>query len=258
MNIVLIGSGNMATQLGKAWTASGDHQIVQVYNRTQANAEALACALNTHYTSNIGDILTDADIYLIAVSDSSIRTIADLLPEGLKGIILHCSGATSIDELSRFKNYGVIYPVQSISKTVDISFKQVPIGIEFNNETIKNNLFNLIDSISDKAFSCSSDQRLAIHISAVFANNFSNALFQISKDILDQHHLDFDLIRPIILETAKKVQNHFPEAVQTGPAIRNDKITMKKHLDFISSNQDWQSIYQKISALIAKRTNNNS
>ncbi len=255
MKIVLIGSGNIATHLGKAFSDAG-HQIVQVYSKTLANADALANVLDSEAIDNLNQIDLDSDLYLVAVTDSAISHVADAIPKNLKGIVAHCSGATDISVLKDFNQHGVIYPVQSFSKDKKLDLSHTPFGIETNTELNYDILLGLAGQVSDYVFKCNTKQRLALHISAVFANNFSNALFQISYDLLEEHELSFDLIRPIILETAEKVQNHIPKDVQTGPALRNDNSTMLTHFNFISSHPDWQLIYQKISDLIIKTREN--
>jgi len=253
MKVILIGSGNVATQLGKSLVALGNHQIVQVYSRTLAHAQALAHVLNCPYTSNIDAIAEDADLYLLLVNDSAIAEVVEQLPATWKGIVAHCSGATAIDVLAKFQQYAVIYPVQSFSKEVNINIAEVPFGIEAHSAETQALLISSWSTMSSQVFDCSTEQRLALHTAAVFANNFSNALFQVAYDLLEEHHLSFDLIKPIILKTAEKVQKNIPQDVQTGPAIRNDKISMEKHLQFLSRHPDWQLIYQKISDLITKR-----
>ena len=257
MNCVLIGSGNVATHLGKALTVLGIN-ITQVYSKTLANAKLLAEVLSARAINDLDQLDKTADIYLLALSDQAIPQLIPQIPKNLPGIVLHCSGATDMDILSGFDRYGVIYPVQSFSKELAVDLSRTPFGVEANNSQVYTLLTAIISKISTKVFPCSSSQRLAIHTAAVFANNFSNAMFQIAEELLNQHQLPFDLIRPIIKETADKVQLHSPKQVQTGPAIRNDKITMDSHLEFISSHPDWQSIYQKISDLIAKTNGNNS
>ena len=257
MKIVLIGSGNIATHLGKAFADAG-HQIMQVYSHTIANAHALAIALSSEGIADLKDINQGADFYLLAVSDHVLSEVVDSLPKEITGVVAHCSGGTDISLLSQFKSYGVIYPIQSFSKHKDLDLHHTPFAVEANNTNSYELLYGLASEISDHVFQCNSQQRLALHVSAVFANNFSNALFQIAFELLKAHDLSFDLIRPIIRETAEKVQNHEPKDVQTGPAVRNDKTTMSTHFNFISSHPDWQLIYQKMSDLIIKTRENNS
>ncbi|MCS4225184.1 Rossmann-like and DUF2520 domain-containing protein [Sphingobacterium sp. BIGb0165] len=252
MNIVILGSGNAATHFGQAFQELG-HRIVQIYSKTKANADALAFALHCPSTDQLSQLQRDADLYLIAVSDQAIPTLVETIPQDLNGIVVHCSGATDLNVLERFKNAGVIYPPQSLSKNKIIDFSAIPFCVEGNNEGNTTVLLQLAHTFSTRSIYCNSKQRLAIHLSSVMVNNFSNILYQFAHELLEEHNLSFDLVRPIILETAEKVQNHVPITVQTGPAIRGDEATQQKHLKFISNKPDLQQIYQLLSRQITKR-----
>lgn len=258
MRVVLIGSGNLATQLGHAFCRSGDH-VVQVWSRSIAHANVLAGQLSARATNDWNEVDIDADLYLLLISDAAIQEAAHRLRHlGVQQLVLHCSGATDLQTISNFTNYGVLYPVQSFSKELPIDFQQIPLGIEANSSETHREVRKIARKLSDQVFDCNSEQRLALHISAVFVNNFSNALFQISYDLLARHQLPFDLLGTILQETANKAQHHVPIDVQTGPAVRDDRSTLEKHLKFLSSDPDWQLIYQKLSDLISKRKANNS
>ena len=258
MSIVVIGSGNLATQLAIALQKSG-HPITQVWSRQLAHAEDLARQLSTDATDNWEHIDRNADFYVLPVSDRAITEVAQrLMPTNPDALILHCSGATDMNVLSRFKNFGVLYPVQTFSKHIPIDFKHIPIGIEGNRPEAYAALASIANALSARVFDCDSKQRLALHVSAVFANNFTNALLQTASDILAQHQLPFDILTPIIEETVEKAITHHPIKVQTGPAVRDDQVTLEKHLNFLSPHPEWQLIYQKISDLIKKRKENNS
>ena len=252
MNIVIVGSGNIATHLAKALYAS-QHTITQVYSRTLANAQALANVLSSSAIDNLAEIKKTADLYLIAVSDSAIEDIISELPNALQGIVVHTSGATDIKLLDIFFKYGVIYPPQSINKEIQTDISSIPFGIEANKPEIFDSLMALMQPIAPKSFDCNSKQRLALHLSAVLVNNFSNALFEMAHDILIQEGLDFELLKPIILETATKVQHTLPYATQTGPACRGDHNTIDKHLQFLSQSPEVSKIYQLLTDFIIKR-----
>ena len=253
MKIVILGSGNVATHVGIAIRNLG-HEILQVYSRNQANAQALADVLDTSAIADLSDINKTADLYLLAVSDQAIVPLVNLLPKNINGIVVHCSGATDSNVLSEFQRYGVIYPPQSIKKNFDSRLQEIPFAVEGNIPSTANTLLTLMASISSKSFLCTSQQRLALHTAAVFANNFTNALFQISYDILQEQNLPFDLLKPIILETANKVQTNTPKDIQTGPAQRNDQLTIQKHLQFLSKKPNWLKIYQQLTEeIISKR-----
>jgi len=251
MTIAILGSGNIASHIGNAFHTLG-HQILQVYSRNKANAIALASVLNAHAIDTIEDITDKADLYFIAVTDQAIQQIVNQLPETLEGMVVHCSGATHINILAHFPLHGVIYPVQSLRKDIAASLENIPFGIEGSNPDTTDRLLQLMQNISAESFLCDSEQRLALHIAAVFANNFSNVLFQIAYDILKEQNLSFDLLRPIMLETAQKVQKQVPKDVQTGPAKRGDMETIQKHLQFLMKTPHWLKIYQQLTEEITR------
>jgi predicted short-subunit dehydrogenase-like oxidoreductase (DUF2520 family) len=251
MDIVILGTGNIATHYAKAFQTQG-HHITQVYSKTSANADALAevvSAESVHDLSQIGD---SAELYIIAVSDQAIKTVIDQLPDQLKGIVVHTSGATPLTVLNRFEKSGVIYPPQSLSKDVETDLSVIPFAIEGNTPEAEQTLLAIAQQISYKSFLCNSQQRITLHIAAVFVNNFSNALYQVAFDLLRQQNLDVELVRPIIRETANKVQHHEPKKVQTGPAIRNDIQTINSHLKLLSQDESLTQIYQNLTDLIIK------
>ncbi|WP_293936733.1 Rossmann-like and DUF2520 domain-containing protein [Sphingobacterium sp. UBA5996] len=252
MNIVILGSGNAATHFARQFQKIGQH-IVEIYSKTKANADALAFDLHCAAIDQLSELDLNADLYLIAVADQAIIPIVETLPENLKGIVIHCSGATDLAVLSRFKNAGVIYPPQSLSKDKAVDFSTVPLCVEGNTDENSAMLLQLARKLSPQSIYCTSHQRLAIHLASVMVNNFSNILYQMAYELLNENNLSFDLIKPIIRETAEKAQNHIPITVQTGPAIRQDSTTMQKHLQFISNKPDLQQIYQLLSQEITKR-----
>lgn len=252
MNLVIIGSGNIATHLAKACYAT-DHNILQVYSPTLANANALASVVNSQSIDDLQLISKHADVYLIAVSDAAIHQVTQALDPSIEGIVVHTSGATSIEVLQAFHRYGVIYPPQSLNKEIDTDLSVIPFGIEADSERTFDTLLRLIAPVASKAFPCDSSQRLALHLSAVLVNNFSNALFQMAEEILTREHLSFDLLKPIIAETAQKVQQHSPKDTQTGPARRGDYQVINKHLQFLTQYPEESKIYQLLSDFIVKR-----
>lgn len=252
MNIVILGSGNAATHFGHEFQKIG-HQIVQIYSKTKANADALAFVLHCPAIDRLAELDLNADLYFIAVTDQAIIPVVEAIPKDVQGIVVHCSGATDISVLAKFQNYGVIYPPQSLSKNKTIDFSTIPFCIEGNTDDNSTVLLKLIQVSAPKTILCNSKQRLAIHLASVMVNNFPNILYQMAYELLEENQLSFDLIKPIILETAEKVQNDIPITVQTGPAIRADEVTQQKHLKFISNKPDLQQIYQLLSHQITKR-----
>lgn len=252
MNVVLLGSGNVATHIGRALVEAG-HRILQVFSPTKSHAESLANSLGTEGIDHLADVDIHADVYIIAVKDDAIEQVVVGLPPSLGGFVVHTAGSVDMAALAQHTaRYGVLYPVQTFSKAKAVDFSSIPIAIEASDELTYAQLQQLASSLSDRVFSCDSTQRLSLHVAAVFACNFTNHLYAIGANILNEHGLDFDLIRPLILETAEKAMTHQPKDVQTGPAVRGDVSTMEKHLDALKKHPDLQELYVRISDRIGK------
>jgi predicted short-subunit dehydrogenase-like oxidoreductase (DUF2520 family) len=247
--IILIGAGNVATQLGITLYNSG-YLISQVYSRTKKSTTALAEKINAEAITDLKKLDTNAAIYVIAVKDDAIADIVKKL--NLKNkIVVHTSGSVPIHILKNIsKNYGVFYPLQTFSKDKKVDFKTTPICIEANNPVTARTLKYFARSISNKVQEISSDQRKTIHLAAVFANNFSNHLYSIAEDILTKNKLSFDLLKPLIEETAGKIKNNSPAKMQTGPAIRGDKKTIDAHLKLLKKDKRIKAIYKILSESI--------
>jgi len=246
-SIVIIGSGNVATCFGKAFYESG-MSVLAIYSQHIEHANTLAEQLKTKAVSTFNEIPTDADFYFLAVKDSVIEEVSEHL--NVNGIVIHFSGNTLIDILNKHKNYGVIWPLQTLTKNFQPEFKTIPLCVEGNNETTSNSISELVATISNKVVMMNSTQRKFAHLAAVFANNFSNHLFEISSQILKEHYLDFAVLRPIILETARKVQQASPSEMQTGPAVRGDIKTMNEQLEMLKLYPEYKNIYEILSKSI--------
>jgi predicted short-subunit dehydrogenase-like oxidoreductase (DUF2520 family) len=254
MRITLIGSGNVATHLGAAFKNAG-HRIIQVYSRDMHNAALLACHIGAEAIDDLGHINHETDLFIISVKDDAIASIAQKLAKYQK-LTVHTSGATTLNILLAFiPEAGVFYPLQTLSKNKEVDFLTVPLCIEGADEHITRVLVQLAQTISNKVYRVSSEQRKILHLAAVFACNFSNYLYGIAQQLLAQHQMDFELLRPLIMETAQKVQDHLPVEVQTGPAIRNDQDTLTTHLQILNDSPEWKTIYNVLSQAIIKNGN---
>ncbi len=248
MQIVLLGSGNVATHLGKALNAAGI-QIVQVWSRTLQNAQQLAAELKADAIDNLGAVQSDADLYLISVNDDAIADVAGRLPQDK--LLVHTSGSTDMEVLKPFSaKTGVLYPLQTFSKQKKVEFKNIPVAVEASGSEVLGMLRQIARTISNKVIELDSDQRQKLHIAAVFACNFTNHFYAIAQSFLEQNGMDFDLIRPLIAETAEKIQEKMPADVQTGPAVRGDNKTMEKHLEALREHPQWQELYRLLSQSI--------
>jgi predicted short-subunit dehydrogenase-like oxidoreductase (DUF2520 family) len=254
-HITLIGAGNLATQLGIALHDEG-YLISQVYSRTKKSASVLAGKINASAITDIKKLNTNSTIYIIAVKDDAIENIAKQLQ--LKDqIVVHTSGTVSMDVLKQCsKNIGVFYPLQTFSKNKKTDFKNTPICIEANNKATSTTLQYFAKSISTNVQNINSDQRKIIHLAAVFACNFSNHMYAIASEILEKNKLSFDILKPLIGETADKIKNNAPAKMQTGPAIRGDKKTMDAHLILLSDTKQLENIYQILNKSITDLSKN--
>ncbi len=249
MKIVLLGSGNVATHLGLTLKQVGN-DVLQVWSRKWEHAEALGLELGAGFTDKLADINPSADIYIISVVDDAIAEVAGALTDK-KGIIIHTSGSSGMEVLQgASEKTGIIYPLQTFSKQKPVDFSQVPVAIEGNTPEVTKILEKLVSQITSIVLKIDSVQRQALHVAAVFACNFTNHLYALSKKILDQNKLSFDLLKPLISETADKVQKFDPKTVQTGPAVRHDQITLNKHRQFLKKNPHLLELYDKLSQSI--------
>ncbi len=243
MNVNIIGSGNVAYWLSKGISSLG-HRVT-IVTRKDANeiSERFDLSAQPNITAN-------ADVVLICAPDDAIETIAAGTPES--ATVLHTSGATSIDILSQFESYGVLYPMQtlSIDKVVDLA--QLPIGIEGNTEHVNTQLAELT-GFSSGVIPLNSDQRLKFHLAAVFVNNFGNQMLEIAYDLASSGGLDPEILYPLMRETTDKALAIGPTKAQTGPASRGDMKTIEKHLSLLSKHPEYKEIYEVLTKEIKRK-----
>lgn len=252
MKIFIIGSGNVATQLGMAFKKSG-HEIVGVYSRNILHAKRLGKKLRTDFTDDLkNSSLHTIDIYLVAVKDDAINEVIKKIPFLKNELVVHTSGATDIKILRKnFKNCGVLWQVQTIQARSKAEFKNIPFVIEASNESSKRKLILLAKTLTRKIYIFNSRQRRILHLAAVWINNFPNHLFYLGEKILKKNNLPYELFHPLILSTALNGMKN-PYLSQTGPAKRNDKNTLFNHLQLLSFNKEYQEIYSILSESIRK------
>jgi len=250
----MIGAGNVATHMAQLFYAQ-QVPILQVYSRKKKNATALAKTIKSSATHQLAEIYTRADIYIIAVPDSAIEKVASELAylNDKSRLFVHTSGATPSTVLKPyFKNYGVFYPLQTFSKERKIDYSNIPICIDAKYKKDSTLLKYLASVLSQNVYEISDKERAILHVAAVFVNNFVNHLYQIGNEITQKENLSFEILKPLIQETMLKIQDHNPADMQTGPAIRGDQNTIKKHLDYLEKHPEFAEIYK----LISKSINN--
>lgn len=245
MKIVFIGAGRVATHLAKALHKQA-YEIVQVYSRTIESAHELASTINSQAITTISQIRPDADIYIFSVKDTVLNELLQQMPAN-NGLWLHTAGSLPLDIFAgRNNKYGVLYPFQTFSKNRELDFTQIPLFIEANANDSLTVIETIANQLSDKVFHLNSNKRQYLHLTGVFACNFVNHLYAISEEILKQEEIPFEILLPLIDETASKVHTLTPKDAQTGPAIRYDKNVIEKHLDMLD-DPDLKNIYTIIS-----------
>ena len=242
-NVVIIGAGNLATQLALTLFEKGI-PVKQVYSRKIESASELAGKVNASFTNNLSELLPEADLYIIAVKDSAIQEVLENIPLKDDQLIVHTAGSIPMIILEGFSaNYGVFYPLQTFSKYRKIDFSDIPICIEANHPSNMINLEKLGGILSSSVNQINSEERKTLHLAAVFVNNFVNHLYAVGADILQDKKLDFDLLKPLIRETAEKIETLHPFDAQTGPAKRNDQSVIRTQLKMLQDKPEFQKIY---------------
>jgi predicted short-subunit dehydrogenase-like oxidoreductase (DUF2520 family) len=239
IKITLIGSGNVAQHLIKAFDKSEAIEIVQVFSRKK---ETLASLVEFDKIVDDFQDLKEADLYIIAVTDNAIAEVSAQLPF-INQLVVHTSGTASIETLEDKNRKGVFYPLQTFSKNKEIDFSVIPLCLEAENTFDFRVIETAAKSISNSVFAINSEQRKALHVAAVFVNNFTNHLYQIGQEICDENKVPFEILKPLIQETADKINTLNPTEAQTGPAKRNDSNTIEAHLDYLK-DENQKNIYK--------------
>lgn len=255
----IIGAGNVAWHLSQALENAG-YPICEVYSRTAAHAVELAERM---YGATVNPDLdfseSEARLFFLTIKDDALEQVASQISFPPDSIVVHTSGSKSLEELRQSVffdtvNTGVFYPLQTFSKSKKVDFSTVPICIEACNEEVEHILVEIGQSISQIVYVVNSDERRVLHVAAVFACNFTNHLFALSKDILEKENLEFELLKPLIWETVEKaLQADHPANVQTGPAKRNDQKIIDQQINYLENNPEAQTIYQLLTESILAR-----
>lgn len=248
MKIVMVGAGNLATHFGRALLAGGN-DVVQVYSRTDASASRLASILGCEAVADVADIVTDADLYVVAVTDSVLEKLLPSLCGGREhAMFVHTAGSMPMSVFAGYaRRYGVIYPMQTFSKDKEVDFSKIPCFIEASDETSLRVISELCSSVSSVVSSVSSDDRKYLHLAAVFACNFTNHCYDVASRILAGRGIAFDVMYPLIGETVSKVHCMSPAKAQTGPAVRFDSNVMDGHLALLEGEPMWRDMYEIMS-----------
>lgn len=249
MKIAIVGSGNIATFFGMK-LKENKHEIIQVISNTEAHAKELADKLNANFSTDLNQLSSNADIILLAIKDDVLRSLPKNSTFEDK-LIIHTAGSVSLDEIMHLSQYvGSIWCMYSINKNFIPTRNDIPLIINSNHEASLEKIKLLSHCISESIYILSDEQKTIAHLAAVFANNFANHLFTIGQDILLSEKIPFQILVPLIQNTIEKLSYATPDRLQTGPAIRHDDETIRKHLELLSSNESNTNIYKLITESI--------
>ena len=246
MQIVLIGSGNVAFHLAKAFTEA-QIPISQIFGRNTTELQKISDQFSIPFST---ETLADADLYIISVSDSSITEVSSLI-KNKNALVAHTSGSVSREALSGNYRKSVFYPLQTFSKSKNLDYSKIPFFIDAENENDEEILKNLASKISKNVMLANDEKRKYIHLTAVFACNFVNHLYARAKEISDSQGIPFDYFLPLIDETTQKIHELEPKLAQTGPAIRNDEKVLKLH-ESLLTDEEKLKIYKTLNESIKK------
>ena len=246
MQIVLIGSGNVAFHLAKAFSEA-QIPISQIFGRNTTELQKISEQFSIPFST---ETLTDGDLYIISVSDSSIAEVSALI-KNENVLVAHTSGSVSREALSGNYRKSVFYPLQTFSKSKNLDYSKIPFFIDAENENDEEILKNLASKISKNVMLANDEKRKYIHLTAVFACNFVNHLYARAKEISDSQGIPFDYFLPLIDETTQKIHELEPKLAQTGPAIRNDEKVLKLH-ESLLTDEEKLKIYKTLNESIKK------
>lgn len=251
-NINLAGAGNVATHLAKEFVRHG-LTIRYLYNRSANKGAKLAALIDAIPVGDIHHLSQDADLLILAVSDDALPVMLEQL--SLCPIpIVHTSGTTPIDILTPYTCHaGVFYPLQTFRTDQPVDFSQIPVCIEASNKKTENRLVELARKITLLVDVLTSEQRKILHLGAVMSGNFTNFLYVMAQELLEQYEISFELLKPLIRQTAKNIEQPLLFSMQTGPAIREDLETIKKHQEVLKNQEAYQELYQLMTELIINR-----
>lgn len=254
MQVVIIGTGNAATVFGRLFKSKG-HSIVQVYGRNILHAEALAEQLGARPTSDLAGLSKNADVYLVAVSDKAVAEVVAQLDVN-DHLLIHTTASLSKHVLKEAsKRYGVMYPLQSLRKQMNLTIP-IPLLIDGNTEAITSDIEELAKQLSPLVTRAVDQQRVKLHVAAVFACNFTNFMYLQSAAFCEKEGIDFSLLQPLIEETANRLREFHPTEVFTGPAVRGDLETINKHLSLLESYPDLLEMYKLLTEKIQRQNAN--
>lgn len=254
-SVVLLGAGRVATHLAPALVRAG-YRVAQVWSRTENSARGLAEPLGIAYTTDLDSVVADADVYIACVADGALPEVAGRVVTrgGTSPLYLHTAGSVGMELWQRCGavRYGILYPLQTFSKEREVDVREVSFFVEASGDEAMKAIEALAHNLADKVYRADSKRRARLHVAAVFACNFANAMYDAAHHLLSEEDIPFEVLLPLIDETAAKVHTLAPHDAQTGPAVRGDSAVMQSHIAALEGDGDLQAMYTLISNYITK------
>jgi len=236
----------VATHISRHFHAQGQ-RIICVYSRNIESAERLAGELGSVATSDFAQVPQKADFFIFCVPDRIVPELAEQFKRR-EGTLLHTAGALPMDVFQGItEEFGVLYPLQSLSRDRKVRMGHIPFLVEASSPRVLERITDLAYSISERVEEVDSSKRLRVHLAAVFANNFSNHMQLVAKEIMEEANLDPGLLGPLLEETFHKLKEMDAGSAQTGPAVRGDQETINKHIELLKDHPEWEKLYTFIS-----------
>lgn len=253
LSVALIGSGNLAYSLAHAISKS-TNTLVEITSTNAANAIIIAQSTGAKFVEKVSALSANIDLYIIAVPDSAISSVAEQIPLS-SGLVVHTSGSTPFSAISKVPSdlRGVFYPFQTFTFGREVDFNGIPLCIESESSETLDILRAFALSLGASPVEMDSDTRKWLHLSGVFACNFVNHILSLSNLIADENEIEFSLLKPLIAETVKKALEGNPFDCQTGPALRGDSETLKRHYAMLSQvDEELRDLYISLSTSIER------
>ena len=253
MKITILGSGNVATHLAKAFYGAG-YQILQIWSREYDHAEALANQVFAEPIDKLKLLYPTADIYVLAVADDALFDLAlDLKLRD--AIVLHTAGSVSLKVLAPIsRKHGVIWSPQTFIRDVAMDYSSLPFCIEGSSDEVEERIRQLLEPVSQHIYTTDTEQRKWLHLAAVITNNFGNAINALAQDLLQEHDIPFEIMHPLIEMTAEKLKHGGLWQQQTGPARRQDQKTIDNQRSLLADNPQMLKLYDLMTEIIQGKT----
>ena len=244
--LVIVGSGNVGYHIGQRLHQAG-YSIKQVFSLTPEHGKSLAEKVGSTFTNDVAKIIADADVYIVCVKDDAMESVYNALP--IKNeIVLHTAGSVSKNVSNRTDlHQGVLYPLQSFNRNAEVTWENVPVFVDGDDENVIQAASELGNALTKNVKLANDEQRLKVHVAAVFANNFSNHCMAIGEKLMEESGFAFDVLKPLVDATFRRLQHANPSDVQTGPAKRGDENTVDKHMNALVEHPNWKELYRYLS-----------